>query len=100
MQTVEGTPPQRNRGLEELSSSQDIRLDEAGRLEVMIAVTEVTRDTLKELEARGCAIEIYDSIQRLVQAWVPMDRLREVAGLPFVKFLDLPNYGVTNRPGD
>ena len=100
MQVVESTSAQKNKGIREIRSLQGVRLDEVGRLEVMIDMTEVTGDTLKELEARGCSIEIYDPAQYLVQAWVPMERLREVAGLPFVKFLDLPNYGVTNRPGD
>lgn len=100
MQAVKGTPSQQNSGLQWMRSLRGVRLDDAGRLEVMIDMTEVTGDTLKDLQARGCAIEIYDPIQRLVQAWIPMDKLREVAGLPFVKFLDLPNYGVTNRPGD
>ncbi|MDE2180252.1 MAG: hypothetical protein KGJ40_05300 [candidate division NC10 bacterium] len=100
MQAVEGTSARRNNELQGIRSLQGVRLDEAGRLEVMIDMTEVTEDTLRELHARGCSIEIYDPVQHLVQAWVPMERLREVAGLPFVKFLDLPNYGVTNRLGN
>lgn len=100
MQAVEGTSAQKNREIHGIRSTQEVRLDEAGRLEVMIDMTEITGDTLKELQARGCSIEIYDPAQHLVQAWVPMERLREVAGLPFVEFLDLPNYGVTNQPGD
>lgn len=100
MQAVEDTSAQWNSGAQGIGSPQGVRLDEVGRLEVMIDVTEVTRDILNELEARGCSIEIYDRAQHLVQAWVPMERLREVAGLPFVKFLDLPNYGVTNQPDD
>lgn len=100
LQEVEGTAIQRNRGLQGLVPLQEVHRDEAGRVEVMIDMTEVTGDTLKELQARGCSIEIYDPAQRLVQAWIPMERLREVAGLPFVKFLDLPNYGITNRPED
>lgn len=100
MQAVKGTSTQENTGLRAIESVQGVRLDEVGRLEVMIDMMEVTEDTLKELQARGCSIEIYDPVQRLVQAWIPMERLREVAGLPFVKFLDLPNYGVTNQPKD
>lgn len=100
MQSMKGIATQENMGLQATGSLQGVRLDEAGRLEVMIDMTEVTGDTLEELQARDCSIEIYDPTQRLVQAWVPMDRLREVAGLPFVKFLDLPNYGITNRPAD
>lgn len=100
LQEVESSSAQRNKGLQGLVPLQEVRRDEAGRVEVMIDMTEVTGDTLKELQARGCSIEIYDPAQRLVQIWIPMERLREVAGLPFVKFLDLPNYGVTNQPGD
>jgi len=75
-----------------------VRVDEAGRLEVMIQTMQVTPVELKELEGLGSSIEIYDAEQNLVQAWVPRDRIKEVAALPFVKFIDLPNYGVTNRP--
>ena len=67
---------------------------------MMIETTETTPQVLKELEARGSSIEIYDPAQHLVQAWIPVDKIGEVAALPFVKFIDLPNYGVTNRPGE
>lgn len=75
-----------------------VRLDSAGRLEVMIQTTETNTQVLKELEAHGCSIEIYDVGQNLVQGWIPPQQIGEVAALPFVKFLDLPNYGVTNQP--
>ena len=81
-------------------SVQGARVDRAGRLEIMIQTTEMTPEVLKEVEANGSAIEIYDPAQRLVQAWIPVDKIREVAALPFIKFLDLPNYSVTNRPTD
>ena len=74
------------------------RVDETGRLELMIQTTQISPEALKALEDRGSSIEIFDPAQNLVQAWVPTDRMREVAALPFVKFLDLPNYGITNRP--
>lgn len=75
-----------------------VRVDKAGRLEVMIQTKETTAQVLKELEDHGISIEIYDAAQNVVQAWLPTDRIKDVAALPFVKFLDLPNYGVTNRP--
>jgi len=76
---------------------QTARVDQIGRLEVMIETTETTPQVLKELDARGSSIEIYDPAQNLVQAWVPPGKIGDVATLPFVKFIDLPNYGVTNR---
>ncbi len=80
---------------EELSGA---RTDSAGRLELMIQTTEISAQILKELEKHGCSIEIYDIGQNLVQGWIAPERVRELAGLSFVKFLDLPNYGVTNQP--
>ena len=80
-------------------SVQGVRVDQAGRLEVMIQTTEITPEVLQEVEASGGAIEIYDAAQHLVQAWIPVDKIREVAALPFVKFLDLPNYGISNQTG-
>ncbi len=76
-----------------------VRLDSAGRLEVMIQTTEITAQVLKELEAHGCSIEIYDAAQNLVQVWISPRQIGEVASLPFIKFLDLPDYGVTNQLG-
>jgi len=73
------------------------RVDGAGRLEVMIQTTETTAEVLKELETRGGSIEIYDAAQNLVQAWISPEQIREIAALPFVRFIDLPNYGVTDR---
>jgi hypothetical protein len=77
-----------------------VRVDPSGRVEVMIEMTESRPDFLRELQVRGSAIEIYDPAQNLVQAWVLPDRIGEVAALPHVKYIDLPNYGVTNRSGD
>ena len=89
---LEGKKPQWSQSL------RGVRVDVAGRLEVMIQTTQVTPVVLKELEDLGNSIEIYDAAQNLVQAWVPVEQITAVAALPFVKFLDLPNYGVTNRP--
>lgn len=73
------------------------RVDQEGRLEVTIRTTEITPDVLKELEDHGASIEIYDVPQHIVQAWVPLVKIKELAALPVVTFLDLPNYGVTDR---
>jgi len=89
--------PKAGTGMPQWSGSlKGARVDKAGRLEVMIRMTEITADMLKELEDHGSAIEMYDQAQNLVQAWIPFDKITEVADLNFVKFLDLPDYGVTN----
>ncbi|HZY32040.1 MAG TPA: S8 family serine peptidase [Candidatus Methylomirabilis sp.] len=73
------------------------RFDDQGRFEVYITVEEVTEQgALTALRNAGVEIEIYDASQRLVQGWVSSTQLQDVAGLPGVRFIDLPNYGVTN----
>lgn len=73
-----------------------VRFDQQGRLEVYILLEEVTESALAALRNAGVEIEIYDPSQRLVQGWIPPAQLQMVADLPVVRFIDLPNYGVTN----
>jgi len=72
------------------------RFDQQGRIEIYITLEEVTEGTLNALRNAGVEIEIYDANQRLVQGWMLPAQLQTVAGLPGVRFIDLPNYGVTN----
>ena len=72
------------------------RFDEQARVETYITLDEVTENTLNALLSAGAEINIYDEGQRLVQAWVPPGAIETLADLPFVQFIDLPNYGVTN----
>jgi hypothetical protein len=66
-------------------------------LQVYIEMVEVSDATLAELRALGVTIEVTDPRQRLVQARVPPAQLEAVAGLPSVRFIRLPDYGVHNR---
>jgi subtilisin family serine protease len=72
------------------------RFDRQGRVETYITLEEVTQGTLIALRNAGVEIEIYDASQWLVQGWVLSTQLQVVADLPAVRFIDLPNYGVTN----
>ncbi len=77
-------------------ASRFARFDEQGRVQIYITLNEVTGDNLDVLGKAGVDIEIYDEGQRLVQGWVPHSQIEVVADLAFVRFIDLPNYGVTN----
>jgi len=76
--------------------SRFARFDQQGRVEFYITLDQVTEETLNALRSAGAEIEIYDAGQRLVQAWIAPARIEALADLPFVRFVDLPNYGVTN----
>jgi len=72
------------------------RMDRQGRIEIYITLEQVTESALSALRNAGVEIEIYDPQQRLVQGWVSSGQVQAVADLPAVRFVDLPNYGVTN----
>ena len=48
-----------------------------------------------QLEARGIRIEIVNEDYGIVQAWVPLDKIEEVAEISFVKRLEPPSYATT-----
>ena len=48
-----------------------------------------------QLEARGIRIEIVNEDYGIVQAWVPLDKIEEVAEISFVKRVAPPSYATT-----
>jgi hypothetical protein len=76
-----------------------LRLNDRNEAQVYLLVTEVTDDVVAGIAAAGGRLEIGDAIRRRVQARVPISRLQQVAALPFVRFVRLPNYAVRRRIG-
>ncbi len=80
-----------------LSISRDaINFDDGEMAQVYITLYELTEQSLEKLKGTGVSIEIYDKSQNLVQGRVKLDVIEELSGSPFVKFIDLPNYGFPN----
>ncbi len=73
-----------------------VKFDDEGMAQVYITLYELTKQNLERLENVGVIIEIYDQSLKLVQARANPDNLEEISALPFVKFIDLPNYGHSN----
>ncbi len=71
-----------------------MRINNDAEVQVYILVDEVTDEKLDALRRAGATVELKDAPRRLVQARVPVTRLEEVADLPFVQFVRLPNYGI------
>jgi len=71
-----------------------LRVDASSSVQVTVLLSAVTDDTIRDLTTAGAVIEIADSIQRRVQASVPVSRLPAVAALPSVTFVQLPHYAV------
>ena len=80
-----------------LTIPQDaVKFDDEGMAQVYITLHELSQTNLEKLESVGVIIEIYDQSLNLVQARVEPDKIDVISGLPFVKFIDLPNYGYSN----
>jgi len=69
-----------------------VHVDTEGRVHTAILVTTFDAQVESVLTAHQVAIDRVDAQARLVQAWIPFDRLATVAALPFVRYLRPPSY--------
>lgn len=69
-----------------------IRVDHLGRIQTVIQVTAVDAQVERLLEQQQVHIDISDAGLRLMQAWIPFDRVEQVARLPFVQYIRPPSY--------
>lgn len=69
-----------------------VRVDAEGRVHTAILVTTFDAQVESVLTMHQVAIDRANAQARLVQAWIPFDRLATVAALPFVRHLRPPSY--------
>jgi hypothetical protein len=67
-------------------------VDHLGRIQTVIQVTAVDAQVERLLEQQQVHIDISDAGLRLMQAWIPFDRVEQVARLPFVQYIRPPSY--------
>jgi hypothetical protein len=70
-----------------------LALDGSGRMPVVISVTEVTPAHLDELRAMSAVVQAQDARARLVQAFISLRRVKDLAKRPWVLGIRLPSYG-------
>jgi hypothetical protein len=73
-----------------------VKYDQEGMAQVYITLYELNQQNLEKLKSEGVNIEIYDQSLNLVQGRVKPDNIDHLSELPFVKFIDFPNYGISN----
>ena len=73
-----------------------MRINKEVEVQIYIRLAEVTEENLRELQAAGVKVELHEKRQRIVQARVPVSRLEEVAALPSVQSIRLPDYSLRN----
>ena len=82
-----------------------VKVDNSGNIQTYIYMENMNQDNISTLESMNVKIEIVNSKFNLIQAWVPFDKVEEVAGLNFVKKITPPSYGIlrtgsVNSEGD
>jgi len=75
-----------------------VRVSEDGSIHAYIHVHTFGAEEEALLEQYGAVIEITNEKLGIIQAWIPSDRIYEVAQLPFVRQITPPSYG-TLRTG-
>ena len=71
-----------------------MRLTPDGEVQVYILVSDLAE--IDDLAAFGVSIERTSEELRMVQAWIPVDALRDLSSLPLVEHVGLPNYPYLN----
>ena len=69
-----------------------VHVDSGGRVHTAILVTIFDAQVESVLITQQVSIDRADVQARLVQAWIPFDRLATVAALPCVRYLRPPSY--------
>jgi hypothetical protein len=81
-------------GLENLSTEL-VRIDERGMIELYIHCNEAGDENLNRLTDLGLETEVINDELKIIQGWLPHDVIEEASELGFVKEITPPSYGRT-----
>ena len=79
-------------------SNRLVKVNEEGSIQTYIHVLTFGPEERAQLESNEVIIEIVNEKLRIIQAWIPFNRIYEIARLPFVKRIKAPSYA-TPRVG-
>ncbi len=71
-----------------------VRLQDSGAMEVFLYTTTQTADTLRTLQEHGVRVLRSNAAAGILYVSLPLEALHDVAALPFVRWVGLPDYGV------
>lgn len=80
-------------------SSSMLKVDRAGRVQVDVSVSDTTESTLSVLRRHGLDVEIVNADLGIVQGWIAVDALEDLAQEPVVTKIRPPSYGRTRQLG-
>lgn len=90
---LRGAPAAADNNDEFLIETFVARVNNAGEIQSYIYPTEWDNTLVRDLEQLGVTVELTNEEFGIIQAWVPVDLVEQVATMPGVRKLDLPSYG-------
>jgi hypothetical protein len=78
-------------GMPDLSSSL-VRVSEDGKIQTYVYLKDIDTERVKTVESYEAIIEIANYDLGIIQAWVPFDKIYDIARLAFVKRIRTPDY--------
>lgn len=72
-----------------------VKVDNEGKIQTYVYFRAFGLDEKSLLEAWDVVIEITNKELGIIQAWIPFNRIYEIAELPFVERITPPNYGTS-----
>ncbi len=85
----------KERGASNLSLSSVVRVSEDGKIQTYIYLNYIDAEKVKIIESYEAIIEITNYNLGIVQAWVPFDKIYDIAQLIFVKRIRTPDYAIS-----
>ena len=87
------------------STGDPVRFDSSGNVQVYIHLDNTDDETVQQLRDLGATIEVTNTDWNVLQAWVPVAALDQIAAMDAVQEITPPDYGVTktgsvNSEGD
>ena len=90
--TTEDTKSSQSTPSKSDTSDNPVRFDSSGNVQVYIHLENTDDDALQQLRDLGATIEVVNSDWNVVQAWIPISALEDIAAMDAVKEVTPPDY--------
>ena len=72
-----------------------VKVDDQGNIQTYIYVDSFQPGNMDLLKSHEVIVEIVNENLKIIQGWIPFNRIYDVAQLPFVTSITRPSYGIT-----
>jgi hypothetical protein len=81
-------------------SNQLVQVSDQGNVQTYIYVSDFRSDNIELLKSYEVIVEIVNEQLKVIQGWIPFNRIYDVAQLPFITRITPPSYGIPQQRRD